>query len=79
MKRGTAIIGYMLRQGMPMEELKLETYLQAKIQARNAEEALLAALSSCAYVTDVISEIDWPRQRPLVIGYTIYADNVKVM
>jgi hypothetical protein len=31
-------------------------------QARNAEEALLAALSACARVTKEISNINWPSE-----------------
>ncbi|MBP0018646.1 MAG: pentapeptide repeat-containing protein [Cyanobacteria bacterium SBLK] len=55
------LIGFMLRKGMPMENLdSCPSYFEQSRQARNAEEALLAALSSCAYVTEIISDIDWP-------------------
>ncbi|MEM9540588.1 MAG: pentapeptide repeat-containing protein [Cyanobacteria bacterium P01_E01_bin.42] len=55
------LIGFMLRKGMPMENLdSCPSYFEQSWQARNAEEALLAALSSCAYVTEIISDIEWP-------------------
>ncbi|MBD3305247.1 hypothetical protein GF348_02655, partial [candidate division KSB3 bacterium] len=56
------LIGWMLRHGMPMHGLRtrLETYQKETRWARNAEEALLAALSSCACRTETISQIDWP-------------------
>ncbi|MEO0769201.1 MAG: pentapeptide repeat-containing protein [Cyanobacteria bacterium J06649_4] len=54
------LIGFMLRHDMPMERLQLKTFHQANEQARNAEEALLAALNACARVTEELSKIDWP-------------------
>jgi len=55
------LIGTMLRHGMPLEELiPRPTFLEETQQARNASEALLAALSSCAWVTRALSTIDWP-------------------
>lgn len=56
-----SLIGFMLRQGMPMEALQPRpSYLEETRQARNAEEALLVALSTCPWVTRTISDIDWP-------------------
>jgi uncharacterized protein YjbI with pentapeptide repeats len=54
------LFGWMLRYGMPIERLQLQTYQQETIWARNAEESLFALLNSCARVTEVISQIDWP-------------------
>ncbi|HYL05147.1 MAG TPA: pentapeptide repeat-containing protein, partial [Thermoanaerobaculia bacterium] len=55
------LIGHMLRNGMPMELLgKRPSFRMETLQARNAEEALLAALNACARTTEVISTIDWP-------------------
>jgi uncharacterized protein YjbI with pentapeptide repeats len=55
------LIGYMLRYGMPMEELEPRPkFIQEIQQFRNASEALLAMLSSCAWVTEAVSNIDWP-------------------
>ena len=56
------LIGFMLRQGMPMERVEppLLKFHQANQWAINAEEALIAALNSCATVTKEISDIDWP-------------------
>lgn len=54
------LIGFMLRYGMPMEQLNLPNYHQASRQARNTEEALLVALNASARVTEQVSEIDWP-------------------
>ena len=54
-----ALIPFMLRRGMPMEKLSL-TYGEASRQARNAEEALLVALSACAERTRRVSDVKWP-------------------
>ncbi|MEM6352804.1 MAG: pentapeptide repeat-containing protein [Cyanobacteria bacterium P01_D01_bin.14] len=54
------LIGFMLRHSMPMESLRLSTFHQANQQSKNAEVALLAALSSCAWCTQTLSNIDWP-------------------
>jgi uncharacterized protein YjbI with pentapeptide repeats len=55
------LIGHMLCNGMPMELLgKRPSFRMETLQARNAEEALLAALNACARTTEVISTIDWP-------------------
>ncbi|MEO0987505.1 MAG: pentapeptide repeat-containing protein [Cyanobacteria bacterium J06639_14] len=54
------LISYMLRHGMPMEELtSIPKFIDEITHARNASEAMLAALSSCAWVTQAISQIDW--------------------
>lgn len=55
------LISYMLRQGMPMEKLDELTFFQMNQQSRNAEEALLAVLNTCARVTKTISKIDWEK------------------
>jgi uncharacterized protein YjbI with pentapeptide repeats len=55
------LISHMLRNGMPMELLgKRPSFRIETLQARNAEEALLAALNACARTTEVLSTIDWP-------------------
>jgi Pentapeptide repeats (8 copies) len=54
------LIEVVLVKGLPMELLNLPTYHEANRQARNAEEILLAALSSCALVTQELSQIKWP-------------------
>jgi|JI6StandDraft_1071083.scaffolds.fasta_scaffold01290_5 uncharacterized protein YjbI with pentapeptide repeats len=54
------LINALLRQGMPMEKLGLPDFLKMQFQARNAEEALLLALSATARVTKQLSEISWP-------------------
>jgi uncharacterized protein YjbI with pentapeptide repeats len=55
------LISGMLRHGMPMELLSPRPAYQMETrQARNAEEALLAALNACARVTEQVSRIDWP-------------------
>lgn len=51
-----------LRQSMPMEKLLVSSYAEAARQARNAEEALLAALNACARVTREPSRVPWPSQ-----------------
>ena len=52
------LIGYMLRQGMPMETIDSRpSYREECRQSRNAEEALLVILSACAKYTQEISNI----------------------
>ncbi|MFN6527081.1 pentapeptide repeat-containing protein [Nostoc sp. ChiSLP03a] len=54
------LIGFMLRHGMPMERLNPRPDFQEENrQARNAEEALLAVLNTCARVTKTVSKIQW--------------------
>ncbi|XGV96351.1 MAG: pentapeptide repeat-containing protein [Leptolyngbya sp. BL-A-14] len=54
------LIGFMLRHGMPMEDVKSSHGFKEKSQqARNAEEALLAVLNACARVTEERSTVDW--------------------
>jgi uncharacterized protein YjbI with pentapeptide repeats len=56
------LISYMLKYGMPMEEMeifKISTFQEVNRQARNAEEALLAVLNACARVTKKVSQIKW--------------------
>jgi len=54
------LIGFMLKHGMPMEKLEPRPNFQEENrQARNAEEALLAVLNSCARLTEKCSEIKW--------------------
>ena len=55
------LISYILTCGMPFERLDHRPiFKDEKWQSRNAEEALLAVLSKCAYVTSKISHINWP-------------------
>jgi uncharacterized protein YjbI with pentapeptide repeats len=54
------LIGYALRQGIPMEELNPRPkFIEETQQARNASEALLAGLSSCSLMTQELSRIAW--------------------
>ena len=60
------LIETMLRHGMPLEELTPRpTFIEEARQAQNASETLLAALSSCAWATQTLSEIDWPAPETL--------------
>jgi uncharacterized protein YjbI with pentapeptide repeats len=54
------LIGFELRNGMPMELINLTTFKEASRQARNAEEGLIAVLHACARVTEKRSKIVWP-------------------
>jgi Pentapeptide repeats (8 copies)/NACHT domain len=54
------LLGDGLSHGLPMHRLQLPTFLEMTRQARNAEEALLAALHACAEKTEEQSEVDWP-------------------
>lgn len=54
------LVGFELRNGMPMEVVNLSTFKEASRQARNAEESLIVVLNACARVTNRTSDIDWP-------------------
>jgi uncharacterized protein YjbI with pentapeptide repeats len=55
------LISSILHQGTPMETLSPRpSYAEEMRQARHVEEALLAALNSCAWITNRLSEINWP-------------------
>ncbi len=54
------LIKFLMVNGMPMEALNPRPKFQEEMrQARNAEEALLAVLNSCARVTKEVSKIKW--------------------
>ena len=56
-----SLIEFMLQHGMPMESIPLiPNYKEQTRQARNAEEALIVALSSCSRITEKVSQIHWP-------------------
>ncbi len=52
------LFNYMLRHGMPMEQLQIIPFKDAVFQSRNAEEALLVALNACARSTGQVSKLD---------------------
>lgn len=54
------LIGFELRNGLPIELINLPNFKEATRQARNAEEALLVVLHACALVTQRVSDIAWP-------------------
>jgi uncharacterized protein YjbI with pentapeptide repeats len=54
------LIGFELRNGLPMELINFPTFKEATRQARNAEEALMVVLYACAHVTEKRSNIAWP-------------------
>jgi hypothetical protein len=54
------LIEYLLRRGNPIEELRLPTYVTETTYARNAEEGLLVAMTTCAMVTEKVRDVDWP-------------------
>jgi NACHT domain len=56
--RLSKLFGYMLRHGMPMEQLQIASFREALFQSRNAEESLLVALNGCSRLTKQISVID---------------------
>lgn len=60
------LFGYMLRNGMPMEQLRLGSFREGLFQARNAEEALLVALNACAKITERVSVIE--HSDPTIFG-----------
>ncbi|WP_083236454.1 pentapeptide repeat-containing protein [Pseudomonas sp. S3E12] len=53
-----SLFNYILANGMPMEKItKLVSFPKALFQARNAEEALFAAMNACALASSQISDI----------------------
>src|SRR5206468_2462182 len=56
------LIGFELRNGLPMELINLSTFREATRQARNAEEALIVVLHACAVVTGKTSSVTWPEK-----------------
>ncbi len=64
--RVAKLFGYMLRHGMPMEQLQLARFEEMLFQSRNSEEALLVVLNACARVTEQVSVIEYPH--PTVFG-----------
>ncbi len=60
------LINHLLKEGMPMQTLDPRpNYLEETRQARNAEEALLVSLNTCARVTKRISKINWPNRNSI--------------
>jgi uncharacterized protein YjbI with pentapeptide repeats len=56
--RLTKLFNYMLRHGMPVEQVVTASFKDALFQSRNAEEALLVALNACARITTRLSAIE---------------------
>jgi uncharacterized protein YjbI with pentapeptide repeats len=61
-----SLFSYMLKNGMPMEQLAIVTFKEVMFQSRNAEEALLVALNSCGRVTSKAISIKQPD--PIAFG-----------
>jgi uncharacterized protein YjbI with pentapeptide repeats len=64
--RLSKLFNYMLRHGMPMEQLQIAPFKEALFQSRNAEESLLVALNACSRLTKQISVID--QSEPTTFG-----------
>ena len=54
------LLEYMLVNGMPLEELRLNTYKESNEQAINSERALLVIHSLISSITDIVSDVQWP-------------------
>jgi uncharacterized protein YjbI with pentapeptide repeats len=54
------LIGFELRNGLPMEMINLPTFKEALAQARNAEEGLMVILHACAKERGEYSNATWP-------------------
>ena len=61
-QEATRLFNYMLRYGMPMEQIQVTPFIRAMFQSRNAEEALLVALSAFSRRLQRISVIQAPDQ-----------------
>jgi uncharacterized protein YjbI with pentapeptide repeats len=51
------LFSYMLKHGMPMEQLQGGTFREAMFRSRNAEEALLVVMNACARITRRLSDV----------------------
>jgi uncharacterized protein YjbI with pentapeptide repeats len=54
----TRLFSHVLRHGLPMEQLQLGAFREALFRARNAEEALLVVLNTCARSTRKVSAVE---------------------
>jgi uncharacterized protein YjbI with pentapeptide repeats len=52
------LFSYVLRHGLPIEQLQLPTFRDSMFRSRNAEEALLVVMNACAQLTQEISQIE---------------------
>lgn len=52
------LFSYVLRHGLPVEQIQTGTFREAMFRARNAEEALLVNLNACARTTRTISMLE---------------------
>jgi uncharacterized protein YjbI with pentapeptide repeats len=53
------MMNFVLREGVPVRALEQVTFRRAESQMRNAEEALLAALSACSKLTGRLAKLEW--------------------
>ncbi len=56
--RLSKLFRYMLRHGMPMEQLRIASFKEMLFQSRNTEECLLVALNGCSRLSKQLSIID---------------------
>jgi uncharacterized protein YjbI with pentapeptide repeats len=54
------MMNFLLREGVPVRALEQISFRRAESQMRNAEEALLAALSICSKLTERLAPLEWP-------------------
>jgi uncharacterized protein YjbI with pentapeptide repeats len=53
------MMNFVLREGLPVRALEQISFRQAEFQMRNAEEALLAAVSICSKLTGRLARLKW--------------------
>jgi uncharacterized protein YjbI with pentapeptide repeats len=53
------MMSFLLREGVPVRALEHISFRRAELQMRNAEEALLAALSTCSKLTGRLARLGW--------------------
>ena len=54
------LLEYMLINGMPLEELRLNTFKEENEYAINSERALFVIHSLISSITNIVSDIEWP-------------------
>ncbi len=57
------LIGYTVRNGMPMEQLDIAKFKEMMRQSRNAEESLMVIHYACSIKTEQRSSINWGKDK----------------
>jgi uncharacterized protein YjbI with pentapeptide repeats len=73
----TRLFSFVLRHGMPMEQLQIATFRESMFQSRNAEEGLLVVLNVCARTNRQLAQIELPDPMTFRTWFTRIAANAQ--